>query len=110
MSELKPCPFCGTTVVSIEIYGLYRWVECGNASCLASVKPRSFLVDAGNANHIVATDWNTRPIEDALRAENERLRKALGGLLHIIEEHGTPIQKAHATKLLEAREALEVKG
>lgn len=47
---------------------------------------------------------------DALRADNERLRKALDGLLRIIEEHGTPLQKAHATKLLEAREALEVKG
>jgi len=86
MSELKPCPFCGTTVVSIEIDGLYRWVECGNASCLASVKPRSFLVDAGNANHIVATDWNTRPIEDALRAENERLRKALEKITELTDD------------------------
>jgi len=45
-----------------------------------------------------------------MQDEIARLRKALGGLLHIIEEHGNPVQKAHATKLLEAREALEVKG
>ena len=91
MSELKPCPFCGYDRIADtkEIFpGKAQCTNCG----------------------ATAPNWNTRPIEDALRAENELLRKALGGLLHIIEEHGTPIQKAHATKLLEAREALEVKG
>lgn len=29
--------------------------------------------------------WNSRPIEDALRAENERLRKALGYITDISE-------------------------
>ena len=69
MSELKPCPFCGTSVVGIEYDGLYRWVECGNMDCNAAGKVFAFLTDVGNADHIVANNWNTRPIEDGLRAE-----------------------------------------
>ena len=69
MSELKACPFCGTSVVGIEYDGLYRWVECGNMDCNAAGKVFAFLTDVGNADHIVANNWNTRPIEDGLRAE-----------------------------------------
>ena len=69
MSELKACPFCGTSVVGIEHDGLYRWVECGNMDCNAAGKVFAFLTDVGNADHIVANNWNTRPIEDGLRAE-----------------------------------------
>ena len=68
MSELKPCPFCGTSVVGIEHDGLYRWVECGNMDCNAAGKVFTFLIDV-DADHIVANNWNTRPIEDELRAE-----------------------------------------
>ena len=73
MSELLPCPFCGTSVVGIEHDGLYRWVECGNMDCNAAGKVFAFLTDVGNADHIVANNWNTRPIEDGLRAELARL-------------------------------------
>ena len=72
MSELKACPFCGTSVVGIEHDGLYRWVECGNMDCNAAGKVFAFLTDVGNADHIVANNWNTRPIEDGLRAELAR--------------------------------------
>ena len=71
MSELKACPFCGTSVVGIEYDGLYRWVECGNMDCNAAGKVFA-LTDVGNADHIVANNWNTRPIEDGLRAELAR--------------------------------------
>ena len=71
MSELKPCPFCGTSVVGIEHDGLYRWVECGNMDCNAAGKVFTFLIDV-DADHIVANNWNTRPIEDELRAELAR--------------------------------------
>ena len=66
---LEPCPFCGSSVVSINVDGAYRWVECGNSDCLASAKAFLFIHDAGNADYIVANNWNTRPIEDALRAQ-----------------------------------------
>ena len=72
MSELLPCPFCGTSVVGIEHDGLYRWVECGNMDCNAAGKVFAFLTDVGNADHIVANNWNTRPIEDKLTAELAR--------------------------------------
>ena len=72
MSELKACPFCGTSVVGIEYDGLYRWVECGNMDCNAAGKVFAFLTDVGNADHIVANNWNTRPIEDKLTAELAR--------------------------------------
>ena len=71
MNELKPCPFCGTSVVGIEHDGLYRWVECGNMDCNAAGKVFTFLIDV-DADHIVANNWNTRPIEDELRAELAR--------------------------------------
>lgn len=81
---LEPCPFCGSSVVSINVDGAYRWVECGNSDCLASAKAFLFIHDAGNADYIVANNWNTRPIEDALRAqlaeaqtEVERLKESI---------------------------------
>ena len=80
MDELKACPFCGTGVVSIEYDGLYRWVECGNMDCNAAGKVFAFLTDVGNADHIVANNWNTRPIEDALNARIAELEKRTAGL------------------------------
>jgi len=92
MSELKPCPFCGTSVVGIEYDGLYRWVECGNMDCNAAGKVFAFLTDVGNADHIVANNWNTRPIEDGLRAELARRDeiiarlKEVGGWMYIAHD------------------------
>jgi len=63
--------------VGIEYDGLYRWVECGNMDCNAAGKVFAFLTDVGNADHIVANNWNTRPIEDGLRAELARLTAEL---------------------------------
>lgn len=63
-AELKGCPFCGeppgTEVASQD--GSVA-VFCRRNDCLASA-------DVSD----VVRWWNTRPIEDALRAENERLR------------------------------------
>ena len=52
--ELRPCPFCGGD--KIEPSRFYMQQQC--QLCRA---------DAGL--------WNKRPIEDALRAENEKLRE-----------------------------------
>ena len=75
--ELKACPFCGQTNISIEYDGIYRWAECRNTKCETTGKIHAFLVDAGNTEYLVAKEWNTRPIEDQLRAENEKLKEAL---------------------------------
>ena len=60
MSELKPCPFCGGEAH----YNPYlNKVWCSNKEC------------EGNSGSWKIAEWNTRPIEDALRAENERLKE-----------------------------------
>jgi hypothetical protein len=64
--ELKPCPFCGEPVEiksnyhtdSEGYFNRHEWVEC--TGCFR---------DFWSVN-----DWNTRPIEDALRAEVAQLR------------------------------------
>lgn len=62
MTENKRCPFCGckTRVKHSSITG-QNYIGCSNANCQM---PTMFL----------ESDWNTRPIEDELRAEIERLK------------------------------------
>lgn len=70
MSELKPCPFCGEEIYS-EFYS-HRAEEfdghCTNKKCVLYGKDFLFFN---------TSKWNSRPIEDQLRADNERLREAL---------------------------------
>jgi hypothetical protein len=65
MSELKPCPFCGSADIRTEPGINLNY--CDKCSAEANIE-----------------HWNTRPIEDALRlriaeleAENERLAQLL---------------------------------
>ena len=51
MSELKPCPFCGAMPMGEDD----RYM-CSTLGCVMQ------------EDTISAKDWNTRPIEDALRA------------------------------------------
>lgn len=55
MDELKPCPFCGgkADYVGTEI----ECLECG------VMMPKTFAFE------MQVDNWNTRPIEDALRAQ-----------------------------------------
>ena len=57
MSELKPCPFCGEPVEFNKFAEKVVCEDCGAT--------------------IYSDYWNTRPIEDALQAENERLKEEL---------------------------------
>lgn len=59
MSEkLKPCPFCGK-MPEVEPNG-----DCYCDYYICPMAPDSYM----------PKDWNTRPIEDELRAEIERLK------------------------------------
>jgi len=60
--ELKPCPFCGWPATNI--FG----VGCSNDNCPNENR------DFQGASCITVDEWNTRPIEDELMAEIERLQ------------------------------------
>lgn len=66
MDELKECPFCGTkavsSVFSIDVFNWYEEkVVCDECRCRIN-HPKAVAI------------WNTRPAEDALKAEVERLK------------------------------------
>ncbi|MFA5154337.1 MAG: hypothetical protein WC554_17440 [Clostridia bacterium] len=58
MIKLKACPFCG--LIIHDPNGIEKTCECPN-----------------DMDHMSRALWNNRPIEDALRSENERLREAI---------------------------------
>jgi len=64
--KLLPCPFCGGTPELIdEGYKVVQCTKCGVASKAVLV-----LNDThGVGNKKAKKEWNTRPIEDAIRAE-----------------------------------------
>ena len=73
--ELKACPFCGKKPESRNEYGHY-WLEC---DCMSTQSTPEEAAD----------EWNTRPVEDALRAEIETLKGKVAAL-----ENDVPLQKA----------------
>lgn len=67
--ELKPCPFCGShATIRQNFHGFY--VECDNIDCRAV---GSWDLGASGA----IEKWNTRPLEDALRARVAELEAEL---------------------------------
>ena len=74
MSDLKPCPFCGSdpTVYQGEVH-------CMNKSCFAC---GTFITSPEK--------WNSRPVEDQLRLEIEKLQHEL----HLKAISGTAWTKA----------------
>ena len=67
MDELKACPFCGSSNTTLDYYEI---------SCPQELGTIVVCNDCGaSAKSIV--DWNTRPIEDTLRAELARRTASL---------------------------------
>ncbi len=73
MSELKSCPFCGR-----QPYESGGYVSCHTELCLANADYHEPAIGP-------ITDWNTRPIEDALRARAERAEKMVERLIEVGE-------------------------
>lgn len=83
--ELKPCPFCGSNRIVEE-------TETDNSGCVPMtvwfVKCTacgSFKNSISNPDRAIKR-WNTRPAEDALNAENERLKEALKEIREIADK------------------------
>ena len=70
--ELKPCPFCGAAPQVKENHYLdgYDNVIISCPGCL-------FAGRTGHTFEQAAEKWNSRPVEDALRAEIATLKAAL---------------------------------
>ena len=65
MSELKPCPFCGSPAYSYHDNCIdFAGVKCDLGGCVCA----DILITENN--------WNTRPIEDALNARIAELEGA----------------------------------
>ena len=72
--DLKACPFCGCENVT-----LIFWDDDDDGDCTVDchgVKCCNAFDYWGSQTDVIAK-WNTRPIEDALRAEIESLRLQL---------------------------------
>lgn len=67
--DLKPCPFCDGAAQLIH-EDIWHWVQCSNPECYTMP-----WKDLGVSGAVEV--WNTRPIEDELRAEIERLKAEL---------------------------------
>ena len=67
-TELKPCPFCGSSMYSEE-YKDYTDMWCTTKTCFLYKRELLFCDPQ---------KFNTRPIEDALSAEVDRLRDQEG--------------------------------
>ena len=67
MSELKPCPFCGSEAgFGHDPYSGVHWVACMEGNCPMVATTFKTPDDAAEA-------WNTRPLEDELLAACEEL-------------------------------------
>lgn len=69
--ELKPCPFCGVTGDNLRYDHLHK------EGCIRWLLDRASRTETKCPGELLRKAWNTRPIEDALRAEIERLKIAL---------------------------------
>lgn len=80
MDELKPCPFCGEIpeLIYLDNYGYCYY--CGDTHI------GTHYCEVGNnkTEAKAAKVWNTRPAEDALTAEVERLKNKLKELKECI--------------------------
>lgn len=85
--HLKPCPFCNGKAEFENNNG--EWFvfceKCGSMTVPFETKPEAVAA------------WNTRPIEDAQEAENNRLQKALA-----FYAHGIHLWKAGSVVVFDA--------
>lgn len=91
-NELKPCRFCGSTdlfvkrAVIAEYHDETPFIQCD--SCGFAITDKELCIDINCGpkenekfmDRQAASKWNTRPVEDKLKAEITRYRRALHNL------------------------------
>jgi len=92
MSELRECPFCGNADISLKredydsgtIQTVYYFCHiCEAETGYVDIPDEICLPDS----ILEAKDkWNTRPLEDSLRAENAKLRGSLVSISNMVYE------------------------
>jgi len=97
--ELRPCPFCGSMPV-IEKTGD---VVCANTDCIVLASAIAYGV---GDTPVAFAAWNTRPVEDALRARISELEAALGAMTQAVNDATTRIAEMNAA-LVAAEAAAE---
>ena len=99
MSELKPCPFCGSTDLYVvqaqneEYHSVEPEISCKKCRYTIKLKELAIAIDESPETNAdwwdkgTAKKWNNRPAEDAkdreiwrLKAEVTRYRRALHNL------------------------------
>lgn len=92
MSELKPCPFCGEDnlmVLQRSGAGIYGpRLQCGTCNTI-----RLMVADEPSP---AIDEWNHRPVEDALRAELEAMKKATDAWMDLAEARQAELTKVRA--------------
>lgn len=90
-TNLRPCPFCNGEFVIAYAVG-ERKEKFGEAEVCCTTCGTSITRNCDHYSSHKATDeaaithWNTRPIEDGLRAEIEKLKAVLMDIWHITKE------------------------
>ena len=90
-SELKPCPFCGEKPLMVhsalnEYHSVAPKIGCSNcryiiqAPYLAIDMDKSVKENCDFEDSQTISYWNTRPAEDALKAELEKCKRVLFGI------------------------------
>src|SRR5574343_1602706 len=90
MTDLKPCPFCGGAA-AVRCDGGH-FVLCTTPNCIVHGSHWTYPEHAIEA-------WNTRPVEDKLNAEVERLRRGLGNIEVRTDVVGTEEEYDHEDML-----------
>lgn len=104
MTNLQPCPFCGQhhlwTYRSTYAPDDQRFVKC-------AIDPQE---DDGCVSGVNVNLWNTRPIEDALRAENQRLREAGDAMFEVLTraEHALEIAESDFMEIQEVCQDIDM--
>ena len=81
--ELKPCPFCNGTH-SINVINFFTRDSCRKCDICGAEAPEAKTPEEA------AGKWNTRPAEDALKAELEELRYIVKQFGEWYNENGCP--------------------